>query len=69
MTTYMPFWDEARTGELCAVPCWPSDLEGNAVDCEGAVMLLGVLGEDGLFRAEEAAPFNPAEVTYVCRRH
>ena len=61
-----PTYDLALTGELSGVPCWPSDHNGDALDCPTETVLLGVVGEDGLFRAEEEPPFNPLHVTYVC---
>ena len=63
----IPFWDVARPGELCAVPCWPLDADGDAVDCPASTLLVGVLGEDDLFRAEEEPTFDPTQVGYVCK--
>lgn len=63
----IPFWDEAAIGEMCAVPCWPYDPEyQDDRDCAGSQILVGVLGPDGLLRAEEESPFNPAKVWWQC---
>lgn len=68
MSGDLVFWDDAHSGEQCVVPCWPYDASGDAVDCEEDVVLVGVLGEDGLFRAEEAPAFDPREVAWICGR-
>ena len=62
------FYDESKTGELCAVPCWPTGPNGDASDCPVNAVLLGVMGPDGLFRAEEHHAFNPMHASYVCLR-
>lgn len=62
----IPFWDEAKVGHQCGVPCWPDDGQHNALDCETEQILIGVRGPDGLFRAEESVPFNPAGVIWTC---
>jgi hypothetical protein len=63
------FWDAANSGEECMVPCWPVDEKGDAVDCEDEAVLTGVLGVDGLFRAEDEVAFDPARVIWTCGRH
>lgn len=65
----LPFWDEVGPGEQCIVPCWPVDIHGNAVDCEVAAVLVGVMGEDGEFRAEDHQGFDPRRMVYVCPAH
>lgn len=62
----IPFWDSARPGELCAVPCWPEDQNGDAIDCKSLNVLVGVLDESGIFRAEDAPAFNPNRTIWVC---
>ena len=62
------FWDEARSGEFCAIPCWPVDARGDAYDCEDSIILVGVLGDDGLFRAEETPVFDPKYYGYICSK-
>ena len=62
----IPSWDIADPGEQAFVPCWPTDDNGNAVDCVGEFVLVGVLVADNLFRAEEEGSFNPKYVTWIC---
>lgn len=64
----LPFWDSAAAGEQCGVPCWPSDKNGNAVDCPTETVLVGVIGDDGLLRAEEEVSFNPGLQMWTCDR-
>ena len=61
----LPFYDEAGSGELCMVPCWPVDANNNAVDCPFGHVLIGVYTR-GIFRAEECEPFDPKQQTWVC---
>lgn len=65
----IPFYDEAIAGHFSAVPCWPVDRNGDAVDCEAEALLVGVLSLDGLFKAEEEATFDPRQKMRVCVRH
>ena len=65
----MPFYDESEIGHESAVPCWPQDAEGNALDCQDRAVLVGVLGPDGLFRAEEEPAFDPLVTGYLCPAH
>jgi len=62
----IPFWDESNPGDLCAVPCWPSDDEGDALDCDESRILIGVMDSTGVFRAEESEPFDPAHTLWMC---
>ncbi len=64
----LPFWDEAAPGQLCMVPCWPTDSNGNAVDCFEEIVLVGVIGADGYFRNAEWT-FRPAVATWRCVQH
>ncbi len=65
------FWDVADPGEYCMVPCLPTMplIDGDTWDCEFETVVMGVLGPDGLFRAEELPPFNPDRVVYRCENH
>ena len=65
-SAFLPFWDEAAPGYQCLVPCWPTDRQGDAVDCPEDTCLVGVLGEDGLFRSEGEVAFDPRLEMYVC---
>ena len=40
-----------------------------AVECEKEAALVGVMGEDGFFRSEFVAAFDPRHTTYVCPDH
>ena len=62
----IPFWDDAVSEGLAGVPCWPYDAEGYASDCPDESILVGVLGADGVLRAEEAAPFKPFWTHWEC---
>ena len=63
----IPLYDNAILGYLSGVPCWPNDDNGNAADCARENVLIGVLGDDGLFRAEEFSVFDPKHTMWVCK--
>lgn len=65
----IPFYDQADPGQYCGAPCWPYDevnSPGDAPDCEGQVVILGIVEPDGTFRSEDAPAFKPSKITYVC---
>lgn len=64
----IPFWDRAAPGDLCGVPCWPVDENGDALDCPDLTVLVGVLGEHDDFRAEEEVVFHPCQQIWTCAR-
>lgn len=62
------FYDVAKPGEECLVPCWPKDSDGNDLDCQDFAVLTGVIGADDVFRSEDAPSFKPRDVMWVCEK-
>ncbi len=61
------FYDAAKAGAPSMAPCWSTDKRGDPVDCKN--VLVGVVGDDGLFRAHEAEPFDPRNAVWNCPSH
>lgn len=64
----IPFWDEAKPGEHCVVPCWPETEDGDGFDCPA--LLAGAMGDSGLFVPDNGCrAFNPGHVIWLCPLH
>lgn len=57
----LPFWDEANANQLTFVGCFPDD----GVDCPFDHAIVGIMGEDGVFRSL-AFSFMPSADIWRC---
>ena len=64
-----PFWDTARAGERCVVPCWPNDEHGDGIDCPA--LLEGRMTVARLFEplAVGLPAFDPGHTIWLCELH
>ena len=64
----IPFWDEAKAGELCRIPCHNADENGDiTVDCFNDAR--GTMTTNGLFRTRGGHLINPRLTVFVCPEH
>jgi len=64
----LPFWDTANAGELCRIPCHPTDENGDiTADCfnDG----LGRMRADGLVDTASGHRIDPKTTIFVCIEH
>jgi len=63
----LPFWDTAKVGQLCRIPCYNVDEHGDLVqDCFNDA--LGTMTANG-FRTHGGHLIDPRITWFVCKEH